>query len=221
MYHAISKKYSLQSYLEFLCNYHGVNLHHGNWGTVISPPHKHYVYKLWLSDPPYEHYYEFCRKNQQLSFVPRITKGISVVPLVFDRDSTDEFTKVKVGRIEKLYPISRQEINSMVYKPEARYKPPLLDLIGDDDIDFNSLTEYGAELVDEISQVPSELKSIYDFDTNDGNIMKTITGRLILSDPILDSSGVGISKLYDTWYSSFYYPKKKQNAISGRLISLK
>lgn len=232
-YKSISSEYSLESYIQKLVEDGDVKDFYGNWGLVLSVTDKPYVYKIWYDDPPFEHYADFCIRNQKISFVPKVYGKVKTIPLTFVRDISHRHVKIKALRIEKLSSITSWDtITDIIFesidydnydnsnKNEMRAilqsSTSIKELLSGY---YGKLTTYGYQWVNDIIDNMDKI-------TNNGkmskdirlpNIMKTDDNKLKITDPVYDmSDSKGIVQLFDTINSAEFTPDKKNFMVHGK-----
>jgi hypothetical protein len=232
-YKAISSEYSLETYIQKLVADGDVEDFYGNWGLVLSVKSKPYVYKLWYDDPPFEYYADFCLKNQNISFVPKVYGKVRTIPLTLVRDISQKDAKIKALKIEKLSPVtSWDEVTDIIFesinynnydnsnKNEMRAilqsSTSITELLSGY---YGKLTTYGyqwvTDLIENMDKITNNGKMSKDIRLP--NIMKTEDDRLKITDPVFDmSDSKGIAQLLDTVNSAEFTPDKKNFMVYGK-----
>lgn len=105
------------------------------------------VFKLWVLDSAYEQFIEFCLKNPDNPFLPKLKSKIRSLPRALDIDAWNEhgdsvdFSKIRYVKMEKLEP----------YRGDGGFylfPPDICRLVDEDDdlvcfVSFDTLLEYG------------------------------------------------------------------------------
>lgn len=113
------------------------NLKRGSYGIVILT-NKNYVYKLWTNDPAYDEFINICMNNQDMPFVPKISK-VKQIKNIFLRNEHSPET-INVAKVEKLKEIDANIVrdwtlfNKLCNKKKFKFNKELFkDIIKDDD----------------------------------------------------------------------------------------
>lgn len=217
---------TFEQVIKTLTDLYGTKVYAGNFGMVLAPEGKDYVYKIFHEDPAFEEYFKFCTKNQQLSFVPKLKdKRIHTMKLPTIRDISHADAVIKIVKLPKLYKIENEDLKPLIKldgHPDGWIKNFFMSAV--DGFNQNNqklmdqyLTDEGKKFFDDI--VKSGLFYIGEFsnDINPSNIMKTLDGTLILTDPLWTTDGVKpIKNLEDTGVTTSYSPTDKIVTVFGK-----
>lgn len=102
---------SYPDFIAALAAKHGIDIGEGMQAKVLIIPDKQYVYRLWLDDPGYEQFLEFCSKHKS-EHLPKIFSKPRTLDLTFKK--LPRGMKLKVVKLEKLLPISDKELEHAI-----------------------------------------------------------------------------------------------------------
>jgi hypothetical protein len=228
-YKAISEEYSLETYIQKIVSDGDVEDFYGNWGLVLSVKNKPYVYKIWYDDPPFEYYADFCIKNQNISFVPKVYGKVRTIPLTFIRDISKKDAKIKALKIEKLSSVSSwdevtdiifESINFNTYDNGDRNEmrgilqssTSIKELLSGY---YGKLTPYGYQWVKDLMENMDKItdNGKMSKDIRLPNIMKTSDNKLKITDPIYNMADIDIYPFLKEGDSSCETPMPERSYV--------
>ena len=182
-------------------NIGGDILGHGVAGIVYDKPAKkkaNVVYKTYISDPAYDDFINYARKNQDNPHMPRIYGKIKV-PI--NKEGTQHLHVVKMEHLEP-FDKSKQSISSHLFSPRNRYYfkghpneiDDHLESMSDDGV-----STHGENLKDFHPDFHKAIKHInniardkqYEVDLHDNNVMQRLDGTPVITDPMVDFRDMG------------------------------
>lgn len=205
LYHKLEDK-TFAEYLETLLKSNVAKIASGKFATVVIPHAKSYVYKVWISDPSYEKWIDFCKKNTNNkdygSLLPKFVKGTSIINVPFSRNTRYKDAQLKVQRIEKLRPSdnynylpfevffqgsafdTHESMLEYFYSQSKRITAiDIDDITSEDDLenaDKEPILEDMRKLWSLFKTIPSH--NFGTFDGHTGNFMFRPNGELVLTD---------------------------------------
>ena len=149
----------------------------GAYGLVFISERHPYALKVFYNDPAYINWLEYCKKNQDNPYIPKIKgKYIRVIPE----------KEVYAVRMEKLEPCNLDkyaEFNKVVSRKVYEYDDHTYYIV------HGSLKEPTMPIDDHLQEVLNFLLNIrqknkHTVDLHHNNIMQRLNGQLVVVDPL-------------------------------------